>query len=1148
MNGPERYHAYHRAIRTQTGAEGPAYDNGYRLTELGKASRARLKKFKRSANLPWIERGPGNVGGRTRGLWLDPRDSTHETLFAGSVGGGIWKTEDAGETWQNLTPDLPNLATATLAGGVNDPSIIYAGTGEGFGASNNALGDGIWKSVDGGESWLQLPSTAGGSDIALIYRLIVNPENADEIVFSTLSNPRAPRGTEVFSEIYKSVDGGQTIQSKFRSPDAIQHIVADPSNFDIIYATINGIGLMRSTDRGESWSLIYETDEYNRLEVAIAPTNVDHLYIAAQRPVNEDSRENSSQLIYSPDSGENWYEVQPIDNLNNFGDWFGGQGWYDNTVAVHPFDHETVFVGGAGPILKIRIERFSDSRDTYLGSMEPVTDGYGEYRRRFPEARSKGVHVDHHNLLMVPIDSASDLFYMINANDGGVAFSKDGGDTFLQTGDLFSEDCDDPNCRSTIRFETSKGYNTSQFYGVDKKNGSSQYVAGTQDNGSWVSPEDPLAGTSWNSAPSGDGFEAVWHYTKSNQLVESSQFNNVFRSDNGGRSWRQLSLPGDGPFLTRLAGSQQDPDLLYAVAAEGVLKSFDFGDHWQIVQMPATWRFEGLGTPIRISLANPNIVWTGSGLRENADMALSTDGGISFSVISRYARATLGLTTNIASHPFRDSTAYFLFSQANGPKIIRTTDLGKTLEDISGFITNQDESNNGYPDVATYSLLVMPYDENILWAGTDVGLFESIDGGQSWHLADNGMPNVAIFDMKIVNDEVVLATHGRGIWSVALPELEGYEPQPVAFLAPQILIEEASFANRITGRYALRSPADSNQLTFEFEMDGQSFIQTISLGSNTEEVQETFEELVADISGEDFVEVKTTISSFFEGSVLRSQTTALVHAINDDPVSFYATNFDDGQRDFARMDWTIEQAEDFDDVALHSPHPYSGNDEYVAVFQSPVLIQADATTVSYDEVVLVEPGDTDVFPSEDFFDYCLVEGTTDLGQSWVTIAAYDSRDQDIWISQYERDENDAGPDLILNRTFDLNDFFNAGDTVYLRFKLVSDPFVEGWGWSIDNFQIGEDATPTVEHNGIEISYELLSNPVHDQLRVLWKTAMQINLRVSISNIAGQLVESERKLIFGESITTWDVSSFQSGVYFLTIDDGDLRSTIKWIKL
>ena len=1147
MDGPERYAAFHHAIRTHHGQQFPSYSEGYRINELSKANMWKKAQNQRSATLPWEERGPGNVGGRTRGIWVDPADSTHHTVFVGSAGGGIWKTEDAGAHWQNLTPDFPNLATATIAGSPANPLVVYAGTGEGFGASRNILGDGIWKTEDGGETWLQLEATADREDISAVYRIVVNPEDEDEFFFSALANPRVP-GSTIRSDIFKSSDGGASIQSVYTSEREIQQILADPDNFDKLYATVNGRGVMRSTNRGRTWRFIYETIEFGRIEMAISPANSHHLYLTAEsNPPDDAPDQNTSHLIYSPNAGGNWYEVTAVDSENEFGDWFNGQGWYDNTVAAHPYDSLIVYVGGAGPILEITINSFDRKGSQYLGTMQPVTDGYKEYIFQYPESRTKGVHVDHHQLLLVPRDSVSQTFFIIDANDGGIAFSKDAGHTFLQTGDSFKSECLDFNCNRQITYETASGYNTAQFYGVDKKNGQDRYVAGTQDNGSWVSPIDPSNASKWVRAPSGDGFEAVWHYTKTNQLIESSQFNNLFRSDDNGGSWRRLELPGEGPFLSRVAGSQQDPDMLFGVTREGVIRSFDFGDHWQTIEMPDGWRFEGLATPVRISIASPNVVWTGSGLRENSEVAVSTDGGTTFSTISRYRGATLGLITNIATHPLDDSTAYFLFSQANGPKVIRTRDLGQTLEDISGFETNRKASSNGFPNVATYSLLVMPYNPKILWAGTEIGLFESMDDGRSWALADNGLPNASIWDMKVVNDEVVVATHGRGIWTVSLPQLENYEPLPTAFLVPQILINNASFAGRLSGEVQLRSASDSSRLTFEYINEGILKSVEIKLPANEESMSISFDEIIGDISGEDFIEVKATIESFSDASILRSFATELIHAVDTNPIYRYRTNFDDGQRDFALLDWTIDQPSDLESGALSSPHPYPNLDLSKAIFQKPILVTSN-TQVDLDEIVLVEPGDTEEFPSDDFFDYCQIEATSDFGESWITIAGYDSRDNPTWLQAYNRNENQVSPALYVHRSFNLSDFSEEGDTVYLRFNLFSDPRLEGWGWSIDNFEINGEVTPVVETIFGSLEFNVMGNPVLNDLTIDWKSSQPLDLSLSLIDLNGRQIMDKEIRIMGSKVTSWSVSDWPSGPYFIVIRYQDRMTSVKWIKL
>jgi photosystem II stability/assembly factor-like uncharacterized protein len=929
MDGPAKYAAMHSLIRTTNGQEVPAYKNGDLVREFNNAVSASSSRTPQT--LEWIERGPANVGGRTRGIIVDTRDMSAHTWVVGSAGGGVWRTRDAAQTWTLLTPDLPNLAASTIASSPNNPDVIYVGTGEAFGNIDGITGSGIWKSVDDGATWEALDATIKNSAFADIARIIVNPQNENELLACAVGEFE---NGQRLSYIHKSTDGGENWTTTYTTNQGrVQQLIFHESDFSVIYASVNSVGVLRSTDTGETWNSVFNAgpNQVQRIEMAISPADVGVIYLSCE------SRGGSS-LFYTRDT---FNSVQSTVYNGQQANWLSGQGWYDNTIAVHPYDDRKVWVAGAGAMLEIipgteldtvkLFDRFinetdylididnspfSDesaglARDLYEGlpinpqttlddlvdvnilfgpgrsqkahlisvdlynygfefesmidvpfeawdtvnnrqvslsvfdvdanniwtyqdytelsqpfhdvvninmitysdtgdvtiqttnplykaqyyffmgkdpdydgdetnfpdgyfsfltredeglvsDFKPITDGYFQYTS-IEFVGSKGVHVDHHNIIFIPIDSATESFYLLNANDGGIAFSEDNAETFIQTGETFNDGS----------FTSSYGYNTSQFYGVDKMNGGNRYIGGTQDNGTWISPMDPDATTNWVGAPSGDGFEAAWNYGDPNQILESSQFNGLFKSRDGGSSWDNVQLPGgEGPFITRVAASQIETDLVFMVAEEGVLKSNDFGDSWEVIDMPNEWRFNGSwGPPIEVSLASANVVWTGGNMQNNNRLVVSTDQGTTFSATENYTAADMGTVTGIATHPHDSNTAYALFSQANGPKILMTDDMGQTWIDLSGFVVNANESSNGYPDVATYGLLVMPWDTDWMWAATEIGIFETRNGGVSWEIAKNGLPPVAIWEIKIVGDEVVLATHGRGIWTLNIDEL-----------------------------------------------------------------------------------------------------------------------------------------------------------------------------------------------------------------------------------------------------------------------------------------------------------------------------------------------------------------------------------------
>ena len=213
---------------------------------------------------------------------------------------------------------------------------------------------------------------------------------------------------------------------------------------------------------------------------------------------------------------------------------------------------------------------------------------------------------------------------------------------------------------------------------------------------------------------------------------------------------------------------------MFAVGARGVWRSQDFGAHWEIVSIPGEqWGFDGQSGQVHVSRANADIVWAGVFMNSReGTVHVSLDGGETFAPTAVPAGAPGAYISGLATHPHQDSTAYVLFSVYGKPKILKTTNLGQTWRDLSGFADSPNgESTNGFPDVAVYDLLVMPHDPDVIWVGTEIGLFESTDGGNTWEYADNGLPAVSVWQMKLVDDQVILATHGRGIWTLDLPRL-----------------------------------------------------------------------------------------------------------------------------------------------------------------------------------------------------------------------------------------------------------------------------------------------------------------------------------------------------------------------------------------
>ena len=353
---PDHFARFHEEIRTRERASGPTYPANYQVAAWQEARRAAGIQWGTGKRrvvqnpLPWIERGPGNVAGRARAVVIDPADPSKNTWLLGTASGGVWKTTDAGQSWEELTADLPNLATTTLAIVQSNPETIYLGTGEGFGSFAFVYGQGIWKSENAGLSWAQLASTAGDPSFTNVLRLIVDPDDANRLTIAASTGFR--RVTDENSYLKRSDDGGQTWQDVYESTSRIEQVIADPAHFDVQYATLNGQGILKSTDAGQTWTEYFEPfDQVGRLELAIAPGNSSILYVSAEGGRFE------STLYRSDDAGENWEIV--TDSLGENVDWLLQQGWYNNAIAVDPFDANTVYVGGVD-LVKFNISEVTE--------------------------------------------------------------------------------------------------------------------------------------------------------------------------------------------------------------------------------------------------------------------------------------------------------------------------------------------------------------------------------------------------------------------------------------------------------------------------------------------------------------------------------------------------------------------------------------------------------------------------------------------------------------------------------------------------------------------------------------------------------------------------------------------------------------------
>ncbi len=1272
---PELFFEYEQLIRTKDGDSIPRYVHNYQTRELNRLRSTFANARTRNA-YAFKERGPSNVPGRTRTVKPSPLDD--DVWLAATVGGGIWKSENGGQSWVNTSGNLPNLSTTSIAYATSNPSVIYAGTGETFAASNlggNGInGSGLYKSLDGGNSWASIPSTAEDPRFGNINRVIVHPSSEDTLMAATSTGLINPTLNNLDFGIQKSTDGGETWSKVFDSPTQVEQIMYDPQNPEIVYGSVNSIGMIKSTDGGESWNeLDMGRTIDGRIEFDISHINPSRIFALSEIP----SDGQPSTLFISSDAGNTWGTIQRNGTADN--DFLGGQGFYDNTVLCHPLDEDIVFFGGvnlwkaevsSSDLLDVELDfnensflqfvdfggehgnglvgsgnvalsnvpssielrfgpgnsqfahRFSvngrgsgvpdedyfyldyvevpfevwdtennrqlmvsfrdqltngsfdlintqtDSDNTALHSREyifihdvtygtspnsqiaqrggqntghqfesmyflwPVlregslwlsanspeltlrlnritganrtadirnlTDAYNEFtgRNRYivttGSTTTSGIHPDHHSLEVIHLDSVSGEFQILNGNDGGVYVSNLSTQPAQNSGDWSF---------------VSSGMRTSQFYDADKRPGRMEFFGGMQDNGTWRSPlgQEATEQVDYDHMTSGDGFEVIWNQSDPNLMLSSSQFNFIWRSTDGGGSWTPASGieegSDSGPFYTKLERSTNNDQNVFAIGNSGVWRSTNFGRTWSVTRITSNWRssINSLSSyDVEVSDANDQIVWAGGGMRSTQRIFLSTNGGVSFNTAGFYSTERLGAISGMASHPTQSSTAYLLFSFAESPKILRTNNLGNSWEDISGFEGNT-ISDRGFPDVAVYCLLVFPDETDRIWVGTEIGLVESNDAGVSWHLVTSNLPSTAIYNMKVVDDVVVVATHGRGIWTFEAGDL-----------LPTI---DRMYTDISSGQLVVDATVQVQYDSLVFETNGTPLFRTQEQtpGSLTLRV-DLFEDTV----------INMNIMGYLGANSFSSSTVTLDH-IKLNPIARMLT--DDFANDDAffskNLDLTTEDG--FDDNAIHTPHPLSTGGSSSLYLRNPLIIDDDSATVSYDEVLLVE-NEGSLSSGQ------LTLEATSNGFDWIALEdPYTSSDRGLWTSALSSGANGTAS-LFENRLVEISPTFPAGDTVLIRWRLENGLARNQWGWVIDNLNVQSLRSPT-SVSTISKTAQVFPNPAISHFTIrLPRSVTTTHYVLRLIDLSGQ----QNQVIQITDLEKIPLEDIPTGAYFIQL--------------
>lgn len=691
----------------------------------------------------WNERGPSNVGGRIRGLLVDPSDVTGNTIWAGSVGGGLWKGTNATTSaiqWRNVNSFLSNLAiTSIVATPDTSPQVMYCGTGEGFFNVDAIRGAGIWKSSDGGNTWSQLPST-NNSNFYFVQKLVVHPVTKDLYAATRTGLWRSQNAGATWSAVLSQ----STSPASATNAVADIEIGADNTLFVAIGLIFSTDGIYRSsTGNSGSWTKLntvpgsgLPTSGYERIKLACAPSDANRLYAAFQ----SSSTRGLLNIYRSSDKGDTWVPLsRPGATASNTTfDYLNGQGWYDLAAAVSPTDANLLYVGG--------LDLWATSNG---GETTPAQVAWTRVSQwNISPASPRFVHADHHAIAFVPstTGTANQAFF---GNDGGIFYT----DNAAATG------------TATPTFATrNNGLNVTQYYAVAMHPTDYNYfLAGAQDNGTQKYTTTGINVTT--TATGGDGgFCAIDQFNPAIQFT-SYVFNQYRRSLNGGATFSTYNLHATkGSFINPFDYDSRNGALYAAYSNDTCLVWTNAGSP-QLA--PATTMTFGLGLGVgRVShvAISPTIrkriyVGTSTGMVLRVDSASTR----------RPQTATLrpaspGTSVScVAVDPTNENhllVTYSNYGIVSMYESINANAASPTWVSVEGTL----------PDMPVRWALIDPNNPARALLATEMGVYttEQLSGSATiWTLANSSLANTRV-DMlryRAGDQTVAAATHGRGMYT-----------------------------------------------------------------------------------------------------------------------------------------------------------------------------------------------------------------------------------------------------------------------------------------------------------------------------------------------------------------------------------------------
>ncbi len=661
--------------------------------------------------------------------------------YFGAVAGGVWKTTDGGINWTPLfdKQKIASPAIGAIAVSESDPNVIYVGTGEACIRGNIVGGNGVYKSIDAGKTW----SSVGLADTHAIGRLIINPKNPDVAFVAALGHPF---GDNDERGIFRTRDGGKTWEKVLYKDSKTGGIdvTFDPSNPNIVFASLwqakrtpwsmdsggPGSGLFRSADGGTTWKEIKEhgfpEGIKGRIGVAVSGANPNRVWAVVEA--------EKGGIYRSDDGGETWHLLTDDHR-------FRQRAWYYSHIFADPKSADTVY------ILNTASYRSNDGGKTFTPLHTP--------------------HGDNHGLWIDPTNPNR----LINGNDGGATISTDGGQHWTT---LYNQP-------------------TAQFYHVTTDNRFPYYIYGAQQDNSTVgiasaSSEGGIDRANWYDVGGGESGYIAPDPTDPQIVYAGSYGGEITRYDHrtgetlgvnpwpvNPIGWAAADVKHRFQWTEPIVFSPHDPKTLY-FAGEVLFKTTDGGMSWNIISPDLTrndkQKQQASGGPITKdntgvevydtifsvveSPVQKDLIWAGT---DDGLVHITRDAGQHWENVTPKAMPDWGTVSMIEASPTKAGTAYIAVERHKlddfAPYIFKTADFGKTWTALV----------NGLPaGNYVHAVRVDPTRDNLLFAGTEAGVYVSFDDGSHWQSLQLNLPPSPVNDLVIKNADLVVATHGRSFW------------------------------------------------------------------------------------------------------------------------------------------------------------------------------------------------------------------------------------------------------------------------------------------------------------------------------------------------------------------------------------------------